>query len=81
MSLERFTPDLHHFAYEPTITTSEKTLLQVRKGVFSFALLHILPPYHTWDGIHILPVYKNAATVSNTVISIQKNREFAKQIK
>lgn len=61
MILEHFTPDLHHLTYEPTITTSEKTLLQARKGVFSFALPHILPPSQTWDGIHILPVYKNAA--------------------
>ena len=61
MILEHFTPNLHHLTYEPTITTSEKTLLQTRKGVFSFALPHILPPSQTWDGIHILPVYKNAA--------------------
>ena len=61
MILEHFTPNLHHLTYEPTITTSEKTLLQARKGVFSFALPHILPPSQTWDGIHILPVYKNAA--------------------
>lgn len=86
MILEHFTPNLHHLTYEPTITTSEKTLLQIRKGVFSFALPHILPPSQTRDGIHILPVYKNAADgqqrcYKHTETHTEAHRDATKQIK